>query len=144
MTSRCHLLDVNTLIARVFESHIHHRAAKAWFSTPGLQFATCPFTEAGFLRYATAPDRGGISVADATTILAKLTEHPGHRHVGISKDWHTYTRPFFKRLQGHNQITDAYLLGLALSERLILVTFDRAILHMAGDHGKEVLLLVAD
>jgi uncharacterized protein len=34
--------------------------------------------------------------------------------------------PFFKRLFGHNQITDAYLLGVAIHEGLVLVTFDLA------------------
>jgi predicted nucleic acid-binding protein len=141
MTTTRHLLDVNTLIARTFEAHIHHRPSKEWFGTPGLEWATCPFTDAGFLRYAIAPDRGGISVADATAILASLKEHPGYHHIGLSEDWQTYTRPFFKRLQGHNQITDAYLLGLALSQRLILVTFDKAILHLAAEHRNQVLLL---
>jgi hypothetical protein len=39
-------------------------------------------------------------------------------------------------------VTDAYLLGLAIREELILVTMDKAILHLAGsEHRKHVLLL---
>ena len=143
LTSNRHLLDVNTLIARVFEAHIHHRAVKEWFSTPGLEWAICPFTEAGFLRYATAPDRGRISIADATAILENLTQHPGYHYSPVSQDWRTYTKPFFKRLQGHRQVTDAYLLGLAVKEGMMLVTSDRAMLHLAGEHRKHILLLEA-
>lgn len=137
----CYLLDVNTLIARVFEDHIHHGAAKAWFGTPGLQWALCPFTEAGFLRYASDPGRGGIGVHEATAILEKLTEHPGYRFQPVAEDWRTVTRPFFQRLHGHKQITDAFLLGIAVREGFILTTFDRGILHMAGEHSSHVLVL---
>lgn len=143
MTSNRYLLDVNTLIARVFKGHVHHQAVKAWFRTPGLQWTICPFTEAGFLRYATAPDRGNISMADAAAILESLAEQPGYRYAPMSQDWRTATKPFFKRLQGHNQVTVAYLLGLAVSEDMALVTLDKAILHLAGDLGNHVLLLDA-
>lgn len=40
------------------------------------------------------------------------------------------------------QVTDAYLLGLAVREDVILTTMDKGILHLAGDeHSKHVLLL---
>ena len=42
-----HLIDVNILIARIFEGHEHHPAAVEWFDTPGLQWALCPWSEAG-------------------------------------------------------------------------------------------------
>lgn len=141
MSDRCYLLDVNVLVARVFEDHIHHRAAKTWLSTPNLEWATCPFTEAGFLRYATRPGKNSIDMGQATAILEELTQQPGYRYLSISADWQTLTRPFFKRLHGHNQITDAWLLGIAIQEGLILATFDRAIPHMAAEHRENVFLL---
>jgi uncharacterized protein len=136
-----HLVDVNVLVARLFEDHVHHIVAKRWFGTPGLQWAICVLTEAGFLRYATAPDMGGINVGEATGILEKLAEHPGYQYRPLSRDWRTLTKPFFRRLHGHRQITDAYLLGLALSEGMVLVTFDKAILHLAGEHSHRVRVL---
>ena len=39
------------------------------------------------------------------------------------------------------QITDAYLLGLALSQGMVLVTFDKAILHLAGEYSHRVRVL---
>lgn len=138
-----YLLDVNVLVALLDEEHIHHEAATKWFDTPGLQWAICPFTEAGLLRHMTRPKIGDMSIEEATEMLAALIREPGYHYQPISADWQTLCGPFFKRLFGHKQITDAYLLGLALREGLVLVTFDRAILHLAGEHEKHVLLLDA-
>ena len=138
-----YLLDVNVLVALLDEEHIHHEAATKWFDTPGLQWAICPFTEAGLLRHMTRPKIGDMSVEEATKMLAALIREPGYHYQPISADWQTLCGPFFKRLFGHKQITDAYLLGLALRESLVLVTFDRAILYLAGEHRKHVLLLEA-
>ena len=75
-------------------------------------------------------------------MLARLTEEPGYPHQPISGDWSGLSSPFFKRVFGHNQITDAFLLGVAIREKLALVTFDKAILHMAGEYRSHVLLLM--
>ena len=143
MSDDRHLIDVNVLVARLFEDHMHHRVAKEWFGVPRLQWSICSLTEAGFLRYATTPDVGGISIGEATGILEKLAEHPGYQYLPLSHDWRTLTKPFFKRLHGHKQITDSYLLGLALREGMVLVTFDKAILHLAGQYSDRVRLLTA-
>jgi predicted nucleic acid-binding protein len=53
--------------------------------------------------------------------------HPNHH---FWKDEIPFTRavaPFEARLLGHQQITDAYLLGLAIHKRGALATFDAAI-----------------
>lgn len=138
-----HLLDVNSLIALLDEEHIHHEPMTEWFDTPGLQWAVCPLTEAGFLRHMTRPQTGNLSMREATGILERFAKEPGYHYQSIAADWRTLTQPFFRRLQGHNQITDAYLLGLAVREGMTLVTFDRGILHVAGEHGKHVHLLEA-
>ena len=137
-----YLLDVNVFLALVSENHIHHQLVTAWFNTPGLQWALCPFTEAGFLRNATAPRPGQITMSEATAVLMRMTQPPGYHYLPIAADWQTLCSPFFKRLYGTRQVTDAYLLGLAVRNGMILVTMDKAILHLAGDeHSKHVLLL---
>lgn len=143
MSERRYLLDVNVLIALTSTTHVRHRLVKEWFSgSPDLKWSLCAFTEAGFLRIATAPRPGQISMIQATAILERLSQHPGCRYLPIDADWPTLVSPFFKRLYGTNQVTDAYLLGLAVRSGLVLVTMDRAILHLAGDeHKKHVLLL---
>ncbi len=136
------LLDVNVLIALLQELHVHHRIVTAWFNTPGVHWALCAFTEAGYLRNATAPRFGRITMVEATRTLRELRQHPGYRYLPITADWEDLCVPFFKRLYGTNQVTDAYLLGLAVRENLVLVTMDKGVVHLAGmDHGKHVLLL---
>ncbi len=138
----CYLLDVNVFLALVSEDHSHHQLVTAWFNTPGLQWAICPFTEAGFLRNVTAPRAGQITMSEATAVLARLAQEPGYHYLPIAADWQTLCSPFFTRLYGTKQVTDAYLLGLALREDLVLVTMDKAISHLAGaEHRKHVLLL---
>ena len=137
-----YLLDVNVFLALVSENHIHHQLVTMWFNTPGLRWAICPFTEAGFLRNATAPRSGQITMSEATAVLARMAQEPGYHYLPIAADWQTLCSPFFTRLYGTKQVTDAYLLGLALREGLVLVTMDKAIMHLAGnEHSKHVLLL---
>ncbi len=106
----------------------------------GLQWALSPFTEAGFLRIMTHP-RVGISIEKAEALLELLTGGPGYHYQPITGDWRTVTRPFRKQIHGHRQVTDAWLLGTALQAGMALVTFDRAMLHMAGEHRGSVVLL---
>lgn len=138
---RRYLLDVNVLIAVLDKHHTHHRAAGEWFNTPGLEWALCPFTEAGFLRITTNSKTGFLNLEQATALLARLAEEPGYHYQLVQADWRTLTQTFKTQIMGHNQVTDAWLLGMALQAGLTLVTFDRAMLHLAGEHRGSVLLL---
>lgn len=138
-----HLLDVNVVLALLDEAHVHNEMAEQWFDTPGLQWALCAFTEAGVLRFLTRPKTGEMSMAQVTAMLDSLKRQPGYHYQPIAADWQALTTPFIKRLHGHNQVTDAYLLGLAVREGLVLTTFDKALLHLAGEHEKHVLVLEA-
>jgi len=81
-------------------------------------------------------------MSEATAVLQQLARHPGYRYLPIDADWQTLCSPFFPRLYGTKQVTDVYLLGLAVREGLVLVTMDKAILHLAGsEHGKHVQVL---
>lgn len=139
-TDRRNLLDVNVLVALLDGFHVHHDVAMNWFYTPGRQWALCPFTEAGFLRIVTNP-RVGMSMETAEKLLENLEREPGYHYQSITGDWRTLTQPFRKQIHGHRQVTDAWLLGMALQAGMALVTFDRAMLHMAGEHRGSVVLL---
>ena len=95
------------------------------------------------LRFFTRPKTGGLSMEQATAMLERLTRRPGYRFQPIPAEWQALTAPFRRRIHGHNQVTDAYLLGLAVREDLVLTTFDRALLHLAGEYGRHVLVLEA-
>jgi toxin-antitoxin system PIN domain toxin len=136
-----HLLDVNVLIALLDEDHVHHKAVLKWFQVPGRQWAICAFSEAGLLRHMTRPKIGELTMEEAFAMVERLAQEPGYHYQPISVDWHTLCGRFFSRLFGYKQITDAYLLGLAVYEGLTLVTLDKAILHLAGEHSSQVLIL---
>jgi uncharacterized protein len=140
-----YLLDVNVFFALLSENHIHHQLVTEWFNTPKLLWALCALTEAGFLRNATAPRPGQITMTEATAVLARMAQVPGYHYLPITADWQTLCQPFSTRLYGPKQVTDAYLLGLAVRDGLVLATMDKGILHLAGsEHRKHVLLLEAN
>ena len=56
--------------------------------------------------------------------------------------WAVTVEPFRARVFGHQQITDAYLLGLAVKEGGVLVTLDKGIRYIAGEkYARNVLVL---
>ncbi len=78
----------------------------------------------------------------ATAILQMLKVRPGFWYRKIDESWVAVTAPFAKRIIGHQQITDAYLLGLAIKDDDILVTFDRGLKYMAGaEYARNLLVL---
>jgi uncharacterized protein len=140
-----YLLDLNALIAIADPDHLHHSAIRDWFRVAGPQdWAVCPLTEAGFVRVTTNPSyQGGAwTLEQATTVLSELAARPGYRYWPISDGWVALTARFASRIFGHQQVTDAYLLGLAIKEDGVLVTFDRGIRYMAGaEFSRNVLIL---
>jgi toxin-antitoxin system PIN domain toxin len=138
------LLDVNVLIALTDEGHVHNHVVMKWFNTPGLDWGRCAFSEAGFFRISVNPKLGRLTFEDANNILATLTKRPGYRYWPITADWAELVVPFRERVLGHQQVTDAWLLGLAIKEGGILVTLDKGIRAMAGPQlAKHVLVLEA-
>jgi predicted nucleic acid-binding protein len=89
----------------------------------------------------TSPKLAQVSMEEATSMLSDVALRPGYHFHPIPAGWQALCQRFSKRLFGHNQITDAYLLGLAVHEGLVLVTFDKAIVHLAAQYGSHVLLL---
>ena len=99
-------------------------------------------TGAGFLRLLANPRVGSLTVEEASQVLAALIDHPGYRFWPIEDDWATLATPFIERVFGHQQITDAYLLGLAIKEGGVLVTMDAGIKVLAGPrYSRNVLVL---
>lgn len=138
-----YLLDLNALISLADPDSIHYEAMQRWFDSEGKQdWGVCPLTESGFVRVTTNPKYGGQgrTVAQATAILAELAHVNGYRYWPITESWAELTTPFAARIKGHQQVTDAYLLGLAIRENGVLVTFDASISYLAGKEFEGNLL----
>ncbi len=129
-SGRVHLLDVNVLIALFDPGHIHHDAAHDWFASVGsAAWATCPLTENGFARVLSNPAFPGrrTTAADAVARLGQLTRSPGHNFWEDGVSILDPSRFVISALTGHREITDAYLLALAVSRSGALATLDDGI-----------------
>jgi toxin-antitoxin system PIN domain toxin len=126
-----YLLDVNVMVAMAWQGHAHHAAAHAWFADDprGRRWATCPLTEAAFVRLSCNPAVVGRTVlpGEALRLLAANTALPRHEFWPLELPVTDALAHFRDRLAGHQQITDAYLLALAIENGGVLATFDRAI-----------------
>ncbi len=127
------LLDVNVLIALMWPAHESHAQVQDWFSRKSRQrWATCPFTQAAFVRIITNPafSRDAVTPLEAGKLLSVNLNHPSHRFWADEISFVQATQPFARRLAGHQQVTDAYLLGLVTHKRGTLATMDRALLAL--------------
>ena len=142
MSASGFLLDVNVLVALAEEEHVHHKKVIDWFKTGGRDWGMCAFSEAGLLRSLSNPAIGKITIQEATAVVGSLTRHPGYRYWPISSGWIELTEPFRERAFGHQQVTDAYLLGLAVKRNGILVSMDKGIKYLAGPKFSRNLLIL--
>ncbi len=124
------LLDVNVLVALFDPDHVHHDLAHDWFADNRSDgWATCPVTENGFVRVLSNPTYGG-RVARPAELAARLKKFcaSGHHSFWADsvslRDGRLFNASF---AAGHRQVTDVYLLGLAVRMRGRLVTFDGGI-----------------
>jgi uncharacterized protein len=123
------LLDVNVLIALFDATHIHHEPAHDWFADHRRHgWATCPTTENGFVRVLTNP-LAAVDSESLPTIVDRLKTFCSSGHHAFWPDRLSLRDPLFdlSYARGHRQLTDVYLLGLAVKHRGRLATFDRSI-----------------
>ncbi len=144
-TNTRYLLDLNALIFLADPDSAHYTDMHRWFDASGKDdWGVCPLTEAGFVRVTASPAFGGANrtVAQASAILAAFAAHPGYRYWPITEPWSVVTAPFAARILGHQQVTDAYLLGLAVKHDSVLVTFDKGLRYLAGSQFARHLLVL--
>lgn len=124
------LLDVNVLVALFDPDHVHHDVSHDWFADNGqAAWATCPLTENGFVRIvANLPRRSEfLPVPEVAAILGKFCASGGHEFWPDMISFADHQLFDLALVRGYRQITDVYLLGLAVRHRGRLVTFDGGI-----------------
>lgn len=135
------LPDVNVLIALSDPRHVNHGTASKWYEGIGDGlFMLCPITESGFVRLSAAPHVGGREMQDAIALLREMTHLPTYAYLRGPESWLEAVQPFTARLHGYRQVTDAYLLGLAIAHDAVLVTLDSHIRALAGERFQANLL----
>jgi toxin-antitoxin system PIN domain toxin len=128
--SRVALLDINLLVALFDPDHIHHNIAHDWLADHRSGgWATCPVTENGLIRVLANPAYGSsIQRPEQLTIRLRTFCASGQHSFWPDAVSLTDERIFNTAfIRGHRQVTDVYLLGLALKMRGRLATFDRTI-----------------
>ena len=139
------LLDVNVLIALIDPTHTQHEAAHAWFASTGHKaWATCPLTENGVLRivgHARYPNSPGTPAA-VSQLMTTLHGLPGH--VFWPDDISLLDAELIdaSRLLSSAQVTDSYLLALAIRHGGHLASLDRRLVTDAVRGGAQRLQLI--
>jgi uncharacterized protein len=140
------LLDVNVLVALLDEAHVHHAVAQNLIAQPDLKIATCALTENGVLRVLNLPGYSSYGPAGFEAVraqLAQLCEDTDHEFWPCDVSLRDDSKIDWSRVMGHNQITDAYLLALAVAHDGALATLDHrvALSSVRGAQAKHLQLL---
>jgi toxin-antitoxin system PIN domain toxin len=123
------LLDINVLIALFDTDHVHHARAWRWFESNGRKgWATCPLTQNGCVRVMAQP--GYPNPVPVGTMLTRLRDAVAATEHAFWPDDASLLDPrrfVASRIHGPRQMTDLYLLGLAVAHGGRLATFDNGI-----------------
>lgn len=123
------LLDSNVLLALFDSDHIDHDRARRWLSAEIRHgWASCAVRQNGFVRIISQPRYPSpIAPAQAVNRLRGAIDSKHHEFwpcdVSLVDERHVDTR----RLLGPRQLTDVYLLALAVVKGGRFVTFDGSV-----------------
>jgi uncharacterized protein len=120
------LLDVNVLIALLDSDHTSHGVAMSWFAKhAGEGWASCPITQNGCIRIMSNQSYpNALPVQAVMQRLADACEEDVHE---FWSDEISLLNPDVvdsTRIHGPRQLTDIYLLALAVENKARFVTFD--------------------
>ena len=124
------LLDVNVWIALLDDAHQFSEPANAFIEDPLTRIASCPLVENAVLRVLSMPSYsrgGGLPMRAVRERLQQACRELDHEFWPDDVSLRDDSLVDFSRVQGHQQVTDLYLLALAVRHGGRLVTFDRAV-----------------
>ena len=136
------LLDVNVLIALIDPAHVHHPIARRWFrQLDGVGWASCPITQLGVLRIVGHPSYPNSPGAPAVVagVLRQFLALPGHTFWPDSVDVFGDEVMNPDQVLRSAQLTDTYLLALAIHNGGQLATLDRRLNSTAVRGGRDSL-----
>ncbi len=120
------LLDVNVLLALLDADHLQHDRAVAWLDEEiDGGWATCAITQNGFVRIISQPRYASpVPPAAAAGALALACAESAYAFWACDVSLLDPTTVDTSQLLGAKQVTDAYLLALAVAHAGRFVTFD--------------------
>lgn len=139
------LLDINVLLALFDADHVEHTRVREWLGAEIHHgWASCAITQNGFVRVISQPRYPSpIPVAQAIERLSRATRGEHHEFWPCELSVLEERIVDRTRVHGPRQVTDVYLLALALAHGGRFVTFDRAIPleAVAGVHPANLVVL---
>ncbi|MCL2804088.1 MAG: hypothetical protein FWD29_09110, partial [Micrococcales bacterium] len=123
--------------------HVFHHRARQWFDQViDSGWASCPITQAGFVRVISSPRYpAGVTTTQAIHLITEATASPHHQFWPADLPATALTLDP-GRVLGPAQVTDAYLLALAVANDGRFVTFDQRIVLAAVPRAGPANLLV--
>lgn len=112
-----------------------HQRVQNWLARHSKAgWASSPFTQVAAVRILSNPAfaSNALTPEQAMTLVVSNLKHPHHHFWADEISYHELVAPIFKRVIGHRQVNDAYLLGLALHKRGKLATLDRGIVSLVS------------
>jgi uncharacterized protein len=134
------LLDANVLIAMAWPTHRAHQKVQEWLGRHAREgWATCPLTQTAFVRILSNPafSPNALTPANALALLDANLGHPAHQFWPDEVSLVQALEPFLRRSVGHQQVTDAYLLGLVMRKNGTLATMDSAVRALLPDKSSD-------
>ncbi len=130
------LLDVNALIALVDSYHVDHQTMQSWFlEHHATGWATCPLTENGMVRVLSqaAYPSGQRTPAEVIQVLDALKTAFQKSYSFWQDDVSLSDASLFKGelIAGARQVTEVYLLGLAVKNGGAMISFDLSLAWQA-------------
>ena len=121
------LLDINVLIPLLDENHSSHTAVADWFASHVEEgWTSCPLTQNGFVRIMSQPSYPNrLDIGEAARKLRDAVSTPYHQFLADDITLLDNALVDANNLSGPRQITDVYLLALAVAHGIQLVTLDR-------------------
>ena len=123
------LLDVNVLIALLDMDHVHHDAATVWLDQHVDEgWSSCPITQNGCIHIMSQPGYPNhFSCTDVADHLRTASETRHHEFWPDSLSILDQQLIDWQRIVGPKQLTDIFLLALAVKNGGRFVTFDKKI-----------------
>jgi toxin-antitoxin system PIN domain toxin len=123
------LLDINVLLALLDSDHVDHQRAREWLSAEIRHgWASCALTQNGFVRIISQPKYPSpVPLSGAVERLRRATSTEHHEFWSCSISFLADRHINSDLVHGPRQVTDVYLLALAVEHGGRLVTFDHSI-----------------
>lgn len=121
-----YLLDANVLIALAIRGHVHHERAVDWLTQAG-DVAICPIVEGALMRFLVRTGESGSTAREVVRRMSMVSS------CAFWADSISYAEVDLGRITGHRQVTDAYLVGLALRHSAVLATLQEGLVNTYSD-----------